>query len=142
MRLTLPESSWRLHKQSITPQGYARQINSLNEQPDKRSGWTANSTKWQLARQVSAEERVVSQLGINQRLMSVCSNTVTLNQVSIDRYWGWQYFIQSANSVNSKRNINSDAIVINYYKWWYFLWKMWISYKSRRINFNIKHTFN
>lgn len=142
MRLTLPESSWRLHKQSITPQGYARQINSLNEQPDKRSGWTANSTKWQLARQVSAEERVVSQLGINQRLMSVCSNTVTLNQASIDWYWGWQYFIQSANSVNSKRNINSDAIVINYYKWWYFLWKMWISYKSRRINFNIKHTFN
>lgn len=142
MRLTLPESSWRLHKQSITPQGYARQINSLNEQPDKRSGWTANSTKWQLARQVSAEERVVSQLGINQRLMSVCSNTVTLNQAFIDWYWGWQYFIQSANSVNSKRNINSDAIVINYYKWWYFLWKMWISYKSRRINFNIKHTFN
>lgn len=142
MRLTLPESSWRLHKQSITPQGYARQINSLNEQPDKRSGWTANSTKWQLARQVSAEERVVSQLGINQRLMSVCSNTVTLNQASIDWYWGWQYFIQSANSVNSKRNINSDAIVINYYKWWYFLWKMWISYKSHRINFNIKHTFN
>lgn len=124
MRLTLPESSWRLHKQSITPQGYARQINSLNEQPDKRSGWTANSTKWQLARQVSAEERVVSQLGINQRLMSVCSNTVTLNQAFIDWYWGWQYFIQSANSVNSKRNINSDAIVINYYKWWYFLWKM------------------
>lgn len=139
MYLTLPESSWRFHKQSITPQGYARQINSPNEQPDNRNGGTVYSTKWQLARQVSAEERVVSQLGINQRLMSVCSNTVTLNQGSIDRYCGWQYFFQSANS---KRNINSDAIVINYYKWWYFLWKMWTSYKSRRINFNIKHTFN